>query len=75
MDIRSYQPFWLQKNGLVKSYPSLQENITSEVHIVGGGITGALMAYSLIKEGKSVCIIDKRDIAYGSTSASTAMLQ
>ncbi len=75
MDIRSNQPFWLQKNGLVKSYPSLQENITTDVLIVGGGITGALMAYRLLNEGKKVCVIDKRDVGSGSTAASTAMLQ
>lgn len=37
---------------------------------MGGGITSALMAYRLIKEGKSVCLIDK-----SSASDSIAMLQ
>ncbi|WP_257710570.1 glycerol-3-phosphate dehydrogenase/oxidase [Gramella sp. MT6] len=41
MDIRSNEPYWLIKNSLGKSYPSLQENITSTVVIIGGGITGA----------------------------------
>jgi glycine/D-amino acid oxidase-like deaminating enzyme len=45
------------------------------VLIVGGGITGALMAYQLSKEGYKTILIDKRDVCFGSTSATTAMLQ
>ena len=43
--------------------------------IVGGGITGALMAYQLCSEGYKTVLIDKRDISLGSTSASTSLLQ
>ncbi len=75
MDVRSNEPYWLIKNALAKSYSSLDEDISAEVLIVGGGITGALIAYKLISEGRKVILIDKRDICNGSTAASTAMLQ
>ncbi len=75
MNIRSNEPYWLVKNGILHSYPSLQENITCDVLIVGGGITGALMAHSCIKNGFKTVLIDKREIANGSTSATTSMLQ
>ena len=75
MDIRSNEPYWLIKNALAKSYSSLKENTASEILIVGGGITGALIAYKLIKEGKKVVLIDRRDVCNGSSAASTAMLQ
>ncbi len=62
-------------NGLINTYPSLQKNITCDVLIIGGGITGALMAYQLSGEGYKTVVIDKRDVALGSTSATTAMIQ
>lgn len=42
---------------------------------MGGGITGALIAYHLIKAGIRVILIDKRKIGMGSTCASTSLLQ
>ena len=75
MDLRSGQPFWLIKNGIIATYPALDADLTCDVVVIGGGITGALVTYTLVKEGVDVVVLDKRDIAWGSTSASTAMLQ
>jgi len=75
MDLKSSEPFFLIKNGLLSSYPSLQENISCDVLIVGGGITGALVAHQCVKDGYNTVLIDKREIANGSSSATTAMLQ
>ncbi len=75
MNLRSGHPFWLLKNGLLASYPTLHTNETCHVAIIGGGITGALVAYHLTREGVNVLLIDKRDVASGSTAASTALLQ
>jgi len=75
MNIRSNEPFWLIKNALPESYPALQKDISTDILIIGAGITGALIAYQLLKEGKKVMLVDKRDVCNGSTAASTAMLQ
>lgn len=75
MDVRSNEPFWLVKNGIKHAYPSLRENLEAELLIVGGGITGALMAHAAVKKGYKTILIDKREIANGSTSATTSMLQ
>lgn len=75
MNIRSNEPFWLVKNGLLHTYPSLREHIICEVLIVGSGITGALMAHSMIKQGYDTVLIDKREVVHGSSSATTSMLQ
>ena len=75
MDLRSGHPFWLLKNGLLADYPSLKHDESCEVAIIGGGITGALVAYYLTKEGVETVLVDKRDIGAGSTAASTALLQ
>ena len=75
MDLKSNEPFWLIKNGLIQSFPSLMEDKTCDVLIVGGGITGSLIAHQCIKDGYNTILIDKREIANGSTSATTSMLQ
>ncbi len=75
MNIRSNEPYSLIKNSFTKSYPSLKENISSEVLVMGAGITGALIAYKLFSEGKKVVMVDRRDVCNGSTAASTSMLQ
>lgn len=75
MDIRSNEPYWLKKNAFKKSYPSLDRSISTEILVIGGGITGALIAYQLLKEGKEVVLVDRRDVCNGSSAVSTAMLQ
>ncbi|MCA9838303.1 MAG: FAD-dependent oxidoreductase [Trueperaceae bacterium] len=75
MDLRSGQAFWPIRSGLLANYPRLENSMTCDVVIMGAGITGALIADKLSKEGASVIVLDKRDVARGSTSASTALLQ
>ncbi|MGI9582331.1 NAD(P)/FAD-dependent oxidoreductase [Chryseobacterium sp. RRHN12] len=75
MDLKSNEPFWLLKNGLLASYPSLKSDESCDVLIVGGGITGSLIAHQMIEDGYDTILIDKREICNGSTSATTSMLQ
>lgn len=48
---------------------------TFDVLIVGGGITGAIIALSLSAGGHEVAVVDRRPPGEGSTIASTAMIQ
>ncbi len=75
MDLKSNEPFWLVKNGILNSYPSLREDKECDVLIVGAGITGSLIAHQCIKDGYKTILIDKREIVNGSSSATTSMLQ
>lgn len=75
MNIRSNEPFWLVNNGILNAYPSLRKDTECDILIVGAGITGALMAHACIGAGFNTVIIDKREVANGSTSATTSMLQ
>ncbi|MBX3253248.1 MAG: FAD-binding oxidoreductase [Chitinophagaceae bacterium] len=75
MDLKSNEPFWLVKNGLPATYPSLQEDAKCDVLVVGGGITGSLIAHQCTRDGYSTILVDKREIANGSSSATTSMLQ
>ncbi|AYZ36795.1 FAD-binding oxidoreductase [Chryseobacterium indologenes] len=75
MDLKSNEPFWLLKNGLIASYPSLKADEECDVLIIGGGITGSLIAHQMIKDGYHTILIDRRELCNGSTSATTSMLQ
>ena len=75
MKLRSPEAFWLLKNGILNSYPSLQENISCDIAVIGAGITGALISHALHKAGYDTVVIDKRDVANGSTAATTSLLQ
>lgn len=52
----------------------LTDNIRCEALIVGCGITGALMAERLTRQGLDVVLVDRELPGHGSTAASTAML-
>lgn len=75
MRLHSDNAYWFLKNGLIQSYPTLREDLTADVVVVGGGITGALIAHELIDHDISVVVLESRDIGCGSTCASTALLQ
>lgn len=75
MRLRTFESYWLVRNGIMNSYPSLQHDEQTEVLVIGGGITGALVSHYLVKAGYKVILIDKRDIGQGSSSATTSLLQ
>ncbi len=54
---------------------TLAADLRCDVAIVGGGITGALLAEHLGALGQAVVIVDRERAGFGSTLASTAMLQ
>ncbi len=75
MNLTSGHPFWSVNNGLPATYPSLRRDVSCDAVVIGGGITGALVAVHLAEAGVKTLVLDKRDIGTGSTSASTALLQ
>lgn len=75
MDLKSGYPYWAVKNGLMHAFPPLQADLHCDVAIIGGGITGALIADELAGHGHDVALIEQRDVGWGSSSASTALLQ
>lgn len=75
MDLKSGYPFWAVKNGLMHAFPPLQRDLRCDVAVLGGGITGALVADEFVRHGHDVVVLDQRDVGWGSTAASTALLQ
>src|SRR5882724_9183186 len=52
----------------------LTRDVKTDVLVVGAGISGALIAYSLARDGHKVAVVDRRGPLQGSTPASTALL-
>lgn len=63
------------RNGVRPAYQPLEQSFKTDIAIIGGGITGALAAEHLTARGFSVVVIDREQPGFGSTAASTAMLQ
>ncbi len=51
MRIRTFESFWLVKNGILYSYPSLYQAMDIEILVIGGGITGSLISHALMEDG------------------------
>lgn len=75
MDLKSGYPFWAISNGLMHAFPPLRQDTRCDVVVIGGGITGALIAHELVAAGHDVVVVEQRDIGWGSSAASTALLQ
>lgn len=75
LNLLSPQPFWPIRDGLPGHYPSLTGNASCEVAILGAGISGALAAWHLAEAGLEVIVLDRREVAHGSTAGSTSLLQ
>jgi glycine/D-amino acid oxidase-like deaminating enzyme len=75
MDLKSGYPFWTVHNGLPATFPPLEQNLACDVAVVGAGVTGALIAQACADAGLETVVVDRRDAAWGSTAASTALLQ
>lgn len=74
MKLKAGLTYWTQANQPPPHYAPLRRNVNCDVAIIGGGITGALVAHALVKAGKRVVLVDRRPPGTGSTSASTALL-
>lgn len=74
LDLRSGRPIWMKHRiPKIRTTP-LDEGPAVDVLIVGGGISGALVADALLRAGLNVTAIDRRGFGRGSSAASTALL-
>lgn len=57
-----------------KEFPKLNENIETDILVIGGGISGILNARKLQDSGYNVILVEKNKIGTGTTSKTTAFL-
>lgn len=72
--LTSGSPYWPLRGDAGKSRPALTGEESCDVVIIGGGITGALIAYRMVAAGLDTVLVDKGRFGSGSTSASTALI-
>ena len=65
---------WQNKYSNNKIYPYLNKDIDCDVIVVGGGISGAITSFFLVKEGFNVVVLEKNIIGYKNTSISTSCI-
>lgn len=70
-------PVWLGRRAADRRplrFPPLRTNLDVDVVVIGGGITGASVAWRFAAAGTRVALVESARIARGSTAASTALL-
>lgn len=66
--------FWDNEKSENKEFENLQDNIKSEICIIGGGITGLSTAYYLSKNGKEVVVLEKDRICSHTSGKTTGKI-
>jgi glycine/D-amino acid oxidase-like deaminating enzyme/nitrite reductase/ring-hydroxylating ferredoxin subunit len=69
----SHESYWTDSVARPQ-FPTLDKDLDTEVIVVGAGIAGLSVAYSLVKEGKKVIVLEDGLIASGETGRTTAHL-
>ena len=57
-----------------RKYPKLTQDITADVAIIGGGLTGIQTAYYLQNRGYKVVVLEKDKICFGTSGGSTGKI-
>ncbi|GKV69461.1 oxidoreductase [Sporosarcina sp. NCCP-2716] len=75
MALTTGETFWDKTAEAARTFPPLQQNVHTDVLVIGGGMSGTLTAHVLAKAGKQVTVIDRGAVGEGSSSANTGLLQ
>ena len=67
------QSIWKESTNL-PTFPALEEDIRTDVLIIGGGITGLLCAYMLEQAGADYALVEANNICCGITQSTTAKI-
>lgn len=65
---------WEMNNETRKKNTKTENDFTTDILIIGGGIAGLSTTYFLINEKKNITLIDKAEIVYDITSKTTAKI-
>lgn len=67
-------PFWYYDAMESLTFETLNQNIETDVVVIGGGLAGITTAYCLLKEGHKVVLVEDGLIGSGETGRTTAHL-
>lgn len=65
---------WLNNIKLPEAFRALKGDVSTEVVVIGEGLTGVLTSYLLSKEGKKVVVLEKKDLTNSVSAYTTAWL-
>jgi glycine/D-amino acid oxidase-like deaminating enzyme/nitrite reductase/ring-hydroxylating ferredoxin subunit len=68
----SNEPFWFSKQNLALSFDKLTKDASTDVLVIGGGISGLTTAYCLAKKGRKVILVEDGHLGSGETGRTTA---
>lgn len=74
-DLRTGRSVWQHRRLPLLPSTDLRRHSTTDVLVVGAGISGAMIAEALSASGRRVLVVDRRRPLTGSTTASTALIQ
>lgn len=72
MNIPHYPQSYWKDHKPPHSFAPLNKDLTVDVTVVGGGITGIVTAWKLAQEGKTVALLEGRKLMDGTTGFTTA---
>jgi len=64
--------YWFSSAVKPLAFEKLNQNVTTDILVIGGGIAGLTTAYCLAKEGRKVILVEDGFIASGETARTTA---
>src|SRR5690349_15934215 len=68
--VESHSSLWMETSKR-QDFPKLEDEVSVDVAIVGGGLTGMTTAYLLKKSGKKVAVIEASKLGEGTTGFTT----
>src|ERR1700678_2731820 len=72
-DLRSGTPVWMAYPRRIASAKRITRDLKTDVLVVGAGISGALIAYALARDGHKVVVVDRRGPVMSSTPVLIAL--
>ncbi len=73
--LRTGSPLWSESPGASVTHQPLTRDLRTDIAVIGTGISGALVAFTLTLRGYRVLLLDRREPLHGSSMASTALVQ